>query len=176
MALRLGRASRWPALRLGVVLALVTWLPLVILAAIEGVLFEGAVKVSFVASLAAHVRFLVAIPLLFVAEAWIDPHLASFVAQSVDSGLVPAAKLAALDRAVKSVARWRDSVAAEAVILGLAVVLVAAGVRVELPTGISTWSAVSTGTGVHLTLAGWWYLARRSPCSSSCAAGGSGDS
>ena len=54
-------------MRLGVVLALVTWLPLVILAAIEGVLFEGAVKVSFVASLAAHVRFLVAIPLLFVA-------------------------------------------------------------------------------------------------------------
>jgi hypothetical protein len=137
LGLRLGRSSHWPEVRLGIVLAFMTWLPLLILAAIEGVLFVGAVKVSFMASLSSHVRFLVAIPLLFVAEAWIDPRLASFVAQSVDSGLVPASKRAALERATKSAARWRDSVAVEAVILGLAVVLVATGVRVELPAGIS---------------------------------------
>jgi hypothetical protein len=98
-----------------------------------------------------------------VAEVWIDPRLASFVEQSVESGLVPASKRAALDRAMKSAARWRDSVAVEVVILGLAVVLVAAGARVELPAGISTWSAVSTGSGAHLTLAGWWYLAAALP-------------
>jgi hypothetical protein len=163
LGLRLGRSRHWPEVRLGIALALMTWLPLLILAAIEGVLFAGTVKVSFMASLSSHVRFLVAMPLLFVAEVWIDPRLASFVAQSVDSGLVPASKRAALDRAMKSAARWRDSVAVEAVILGLAVVLVATGVRVELPAGISTWSAVSTGTGPHLTLAGWWYLAAALP-------------
>jgi hypothetical protein len=90
MALGLGRPNHWPEVRLGIVLALVTWLSLLILAAIEGVLFEVAVKVSLVASVASHVRFLVAIPPLFLAEVWIDPRLASF---SMDDPLIHVVKL-----------------------------------------------------------------------------------
>ena len=59
----LGRGS----VRTAAVLATVAWLPLLVLAAIQGVALGGAL-IPFVYDLAAHVRFLVAVPVLVLAE------------------------------------------------------------------------------------------------------------
>src|SRR5262245_61035956 len=64
----LGKDSR-RLMRLGVFLAPVTWVPLLLLCAAQDVLFTGAV-VPFSRSLGTHARFLLTVPLFFVAEAW----------------------------------------------------------------------------------------------------------
>src|SRR5262245_14673936 len=76
---------------LGVALALLGWVPLFVLAALEGFAPGPGRGVSFVASLNTHVRFLVAIPLGFIGEVWIDPRLRQFVRQLVTTGLLPRA-------------------------------------------------------------------------------------
>ena len=51
-----------------IIIALVAWLPLLALSALEGHLWRGDSGVSFLHDIEVHVRFLVAMPLLIVAE------------------------------------------------------------------------------------------------------------
>src|SRR3954464_12892160 len=64
------RLSRGPSgfVYLGVAIALLTWMPLFALAAVTHSLTSGS-TMPFLQSLGTHVRLLVAIPLMFVAEA-----------------------------------------------------------------------------------------------------------
>jgi hypothetical protein len=146
-------------LMLGGILALGIWLPLLALSAFEGHALGAAVTVPFLSSIALHVRFLVAIPLLFVAEGWVDPQLRSFVRQVVDSRLVPAAELPSLEAAIRTASRLRDSFPAEAILLALAVVSVVSGLRVDLANDVTSWRMAGPGAKGGLTLAGSWYAA-----------------
>jgi len=66
--LRLIRPEFGAALaRTAVLPGAVTWLPLLVLSVIEGLAVGGA-RIPFLCDLAAHVRFLVAIPILVLAE------------------------------------------------------------------------------------------------------------
>jgi hypothetical protein len=141
----------------GAALALVTWIPLLVLSAAQGVAVDGNVTVPFLKSVSAHLRFLVAIPLLFAAEAWVDPRLRNVVRQLVESGVVAVTDLPTFESAIRTATRLRDSVLVEIAILGLVVAFGVAGVRVDLAGEISTWRAVGLGAGAPLTLAGWWY-------------------
>ena len=143
---------------LGAVLALVAWIPLMVLALLEGRGSGQEAAVSFLASISTHVRFLVAIPLAFVGEVWIDPRLRQFVRGLVVSHLVPPADVPALDRAIRLTHRLRDSATAEVVLALLAVISVNLGVRpFDLPDDIRSWRATGVGEALHPTLAGWWY-------------------
>src|SRR5436309_5545950 len=51
-----------------IVIALFAWLPLLVLSALQGQFLGGSVAVPFGLDIEAHVRFLVAIPLLIIAE------------------------------------------------------------------------------------------------------------
>jgi len=51
-----------------IVFALFTWLPLLLLSVLAGESVGGAIKVPFIYDVDVHVRFLVALPLLLVAE------------------------------------------------------------------------------------------------------------
>ena len=51
-----------------VVIALVAWLPLLLLSMVGGYLLAGTVKLSFLHDIEAHVRLLVALPVLIAAE------------------------------------------------------------------------------------------------------------
>ncbi len=51
-----------------VVIALLSWLPLLVLSALEGRALDGSVAVPFLRDVEVHVRFLVALPLLMAAE------------------------------------------------------------------------------------------------------------
>jgi hypothetical protein len=145
-------------LGLGVVLALVAWVPLMGCTLVEGMGSGHDVTVSFLASINTHVRFLVAIPLAFVGEVWIDPRLRQFVRGLVASHLVPLAEVPPLARAVRLTHRLRDSAAAEVVLAILAVTFVQLGVRpFDLPDDIRSWRATGVGEALRPTLAGWWY-------------------
>jgi len=105
---------------LGLVLGVFPWIVLVALALIEGL---GRVLFS-VESIGAHVRLLVAIPLFFVCEAFIDPRFAAFVREIVRSQVVPSIERPALESEIARIARWRDAWLPEACFL-LVVVLMA---------------------------------------------------
>jgi hypothetical protein len=104
---------------LGLVLGPVPWLILVTVALVEGL---GRVLFS-VDAVGAHVRLLVAIPLFFVCEAFIDPRFAAFVREIVRSQVVPVTAHRALASEVTRIARWRDAWLPEACFVLAAVAL-----------------------------------------------------
>jgi hypothetical protein len=143
------------SLELGVALALIAWVPLVGLAALDA---RQGVFASFLKSVNTHVRFLVAVPLMLVSEAWIDPRLRRFVRDVMTSRLVPEAEVPALERAIRLAHRLRDSGAVEAVLAILAVTFVQLGVRpFDLPDDVRSWQGIGSEAGVRPTLAGRWY-------------------
>src|SRR5262249_58059332 len=50
------------------VFVLITWVPLLVLSALDGHLIDGAVTVPFLTDVETHVRFLIVVPLLLAAE------------------------------------------------------------------------------------------------------------
>ena len=138
---------------LGVAMALLTWLPLFVLAASAQTLTSGS-SVPFLPSLGTHVRLLIAIPLLFIAEVRFDHRVRNAV-RAIGSQLVPTEQLPRLRTALAQAATWRDAWIVEAALLALAIFLIREGVRGDLPGEITTWRSTPGG---QTTLAGWWYV------------------
>ena len=141
----------------------VTWVPLFILSAAQGGAYRTAtVAVPFLHDFGAYTRFLVALPILILAETFLGPRLAKAAAFFVTSGLVLEKDYSRFDAAIERGLRLRDSTAAE-------LLLVAGGYAISLTAlksmavHAATWSASYTGTGFHLTWAGWWLVAFCSP-------------
>ena len=134
-----------------VIIALLAWLPLLLLSALEGQLLDGGVAIPFLMDFDVHIRFLVAMPLLIGAELIVHQRIRPVVRQFLDRGLVPEA-------AVVSSMRLRNSVTAEllliALVYGVGVLVVWRNAAV-LDT--ATWYTVPTDSGFELSLAGIWY-------------------
>jgi hypothetical protein len=139
------------------VVALLAWLPLLLLAAADGRLIGGA-DVPFVRDLEAHVRLLVVIPLLLVAEVEARAFLPTVVQELPLRSLVPAEDMPRYEAAVETGRRLRNSVWAEAVLVVL-VYAVFMGIiwRHYGSLYASTWYAATTSAGPKLTPAGYWY-------------------
>ena len=141
-----------------VVITLLAWLPLVVLSALGGRLLPGSVPVPFVYDVEVHVRFLVALPLLILAELVVHQRMRRIAAAFLDRNLVPPAGRERFMRTLASAMRLRNSVAAEALLIALVYVvgvLVVWRHFVVLKTG--TWYAFPTGNDSSLTAAGIWY-------------------
>ena len=152
--LHLARGARLRAGRVAVLLAIVTWLPLLVLAAIEGVAWGDAVQVPLVKDFLPYGQFLIAVPVLILGEPAVGRYLVQAVAELRTSEILDSKDTAALDVVLTSTAqRWRG----QGVDLGLLVLTCAA-------TVLSLWGAKEwlTGgwqvAGEGMTLAGWWYL------------------
>ncbi|MDQ2671077.1 MAG: hypothetical protein M3Y31_10635 [Gemmatimonadota bacterium] len=78
------------------VLVALTWAPLLILTIVDGTLADGA-AIPFLHDIAVHVRFLVAAPLLVLADLPIGAQLDRCTAQFLAADLVRAAELVAGD-------------------------------------------------------------------------------
>ena len=141
-----------------VVVALLAWLPLLLLVTAQGQLLQGA-AVPFVRDIEAHVRLLVVIPLLLVAEVEARNFLPTVVQEFPRRNLLPAEAMARYDAAVAAASRLRNSAWAEAVLIVL-VYAVFMGIvwRQYGSLYASTWYAATTSEGSKLTLAGYWYF------------------
>jgi hypothetical protein len=139
---------------------LVTWLPLLLLAIWEGQAWGGDIKVPFLRDAEAHARFLVALPLLILAELVVHVRMRRVVGQFLARDLISSADQPRLYAAVRSAMHLRNSLAAE---LLLVVIVYGVGVawRDYIAVDASTWAVASaTGTGsgfASLSLAGWWH-------------------
>jgi hypothetical protein len=156
LARRLGRGrDEVGRLWLAAALVLLTWLPTVLLALAQ----DNAGAAANLPGVGVHVRFLLALPLLLLAEVWTDPHVASLVRRLVKSGIVRPTALRALAVTVRRVAGLNQWGLAEALLFVLALLLVPLDAVIDLPGEIKGWTTAGVGPEMHLTPAGWWYHA-----------------
>jgi hypothetical protein len=139
------------------VLTLLAWAPLLLLTIVEGRFWGGSVTLPFLHDVELHVRLLLALPLLVVAELVVNQRMRPMVAQFVTRGLVPAAERARFDDAVVSAMRLRNSVVAEVLIIAF-VYVVGVGLvwRTQVAIDVTRWYGLGAGGAFHPSLAGWW--------------------
>jgi len=141
--------------RLGVIIGLCCWIPLAVLSALQNVLVSGA-TVPFYESLGTHTRFLLAVPLFFMAETWFDARTGEVLRELVRSRIIPVTESSRFANMARRAVTLVDSWVVEAVLVLLAGGLLVTQVRWDLPAAVSTWRN-STGAAGGLTWAGWWY-------------------
>jgi len=141
-----------------IILAMFAWLPLLVLSALEGQLLGGSAAVPFLLDVEAHIRLLVALPLLILAEVATGRHLPPLLQQFAARHLVPANSMERFESAVASAFRQRNSALAEvlliAVVYGVGILIVW---RNYMVLDAATWYATPSAEGSTLTLAGMWY-------------------
>ena len=140
------------------VLSLLAWLPLLALAALEGRLLGGSVSVPFLFDLEVHIRYLVALPLLIVAELVVHRRMRPLVQQFLDRNLIPESAIPRFEAAIASAFRLRNSAAAELLLIGIVYGIGILVVwRQYLALDTATWYATPSAAGSKLTLSGMWY-------------------
>jgi hypothetical protein len=141
-----------------IVIALLAWLPLLVLSAIEGKLLGGGVSVPFLLDAEVHIRFLVAMPLLIVAELVVHRRMRPLVQQFLERNLIPGNAMTRFEAAIASAFRLRNSVLAEVLLIafvyGVGILIVW---RHYLALDTATWYATPAVGGSRASLAGIWY-------------------
>jgi len=140
-----------------VVLALLAWVPLLLLSAIDGRAWGSAVAIPFLRDLELHAKLLIAIPLLIAAEVTAHRRLLPIVRQFLERDLVPATERWRFDAAIASAMRLRNSVVAEALLLAFVYLVGVLFIwRTQSTLDVSSWYADVTGGRLQLSPAGWW--------------------
>jgi hypothetical protein len=141
------------------VISLITWLPLLVLSALEGQALGGSAAVPFLLDWETHVRFLVVLPLFFIAELVNHWGMRLVAKQFHDRNLIPESALPRFDRALSSALRLRNSVLAEVLVIGF---VYAVGInllwRQQTALQITTWYGAPSAGGLKLSLTGMWFL------------------
>ena len=140
------------------VISLLAWLPLLALSALEGQALGGRATVPFLLDVEAHVRFLVALPLLIIAELVVHQRMRFVVRQFLERNLIPESALPRFDNAIASAFRLRNSVLAEVLLIAFVYIF---GVlllwRHYVALSAATWYATPTAQGLKLSVTGAWY-------------------
>jgi hypothetical protein len=144
-------------LRRILVLALVPWIPLLVLTVAAGTALGGDVAVPFLKDIEVHARFLVAIPLLVVAERLSHQRLRPVFEQFVARSLIAPRDLGSFDAILARARRWRNSYVAEALMLVVSFGMTVWVWRPHIVLSVATWYARPGESGVDLTPAGYWY-------------------
>jgi hypothetical protein len=141
-----------------IAIVFLAWLPLLLLSALEGRALGGSAAVPFLLDVEVHIRFLVALPLLVIAELVVHQRMRPIVQTFLDRNLIPEAAMDRFDAAITSAFRLRNSVLVEmlliAVVYGVGVLIIW---RQFTALDASTWYATPSSGGSDLSLAGMWY-------------------
>ena len=136
---------------------MVLWLPLLILSTLEGSAFSSAERVAFLRDIEIQVRFLVALPLMILAEIFVHQRLRVVARQFLDQGLIPTRALSQFDEAILSAMRVRNSPIVEIVLLISVYTIGTLVWRYYLTLDTATWYAEPGASGPALSAAGAWY-------------------
>jgi len=140
-----------------IIFSLFTWLPLLLLSFLPGDSAGDAIKVPFLYDVEVHIRFLLALPLMLVAELVVHQRLRLLILQFVERGIVAREGLPQFQAIIGSALRLRNSIVIEV----LLIVLVFTGGHYlwssQVALEADTWFSVSADGGHRLSPAGFWY-------------------
>jgi len=140
-------------------MVLLSWPPLLLLSVVEGRAWTGSVQLPFLHDVELHVRMLVALPLLIVAELVVHARMRLMVGQFLERGLIPDAARARFDEIIAAAMRLRNSVMAEVLMIAFVYIVgVALTWRALAGLGLTSWYGVPDGVMTRPSLAGWWML------------------
>ena len=105
-------------------ISLFAWLPLLAFSALEGQALPGRVAVPFITDFEAHVRFLIALPLLIVAELVVHQRMRFVVRQFPERNLIPELALPRFHKIIESAFRLRNSIPSWVIAFALVAILV----------------------------------------------------
>jgi hypothetical protein len=149
---QLGLVRGTNTVKLGLVIGILPWLVLLALALIDGL----GQQFLTMKPIAAHVRLLVVIPLLFICESAVAPRMASFVNWTLRARAVAKHSRPALEAEIVRIGRWKDSWLLE--LFCLAAALLAQPLAEK--TGASDISVTLDPTHAiasHSLSAWWWW-------------------
>ena len=138
------------------VMAGLAWLPLLVLSLIEG-RAVGGVVLPLLSDVATYAKFLLALPMVLVAEVILHRCLADAVPQFIRRGIVPPELAPRFDAAVASALRWRDSMAVELLLLAFAFVAVPLAWH-QAVVPVDSWIVDVRDGRTGFTRAGWWLV------------------
>ena len=144
-------------IRRTVLVALVGWVPLVVLAAVQDSALWGTNLRSLLLDFAVYARSLITAPLFVLAELVCIPQLGSIVRHFLDARIVLESERSCFDVAVASTRQLRDSMAAEVIAIVLTYTLIVALLHYVPPSEFSAWHKSGSGESQVLSFAGWWH-------------------
>jgi hypothetical protein len=145
------------------VAVLVAWVPLVVLAALQGCAIGSNWRESMLLDPAMHARFLVALPLLILSTPGFRRTFQTIVRHFLDAALVRAPERGSFLANITTLRKWRDSGIAAAVLVALAFTEAAFFATGSVATMPDSWRVASAEGQRHLSLAGWWLVAVSEP-------------
>jgi hypothetical protein len=137
---------------------LLGWLPLAVLSLTQGELLRRSTASGFVWDFAAHSRYLIAAPLLVLAEGFCLPALTAVAWQFLATGIVAESDYPKFRDAVASTRRLLNSNWVELTVVVCAYILVAVLVLVRPPEEFASWHGNFTSGHFSASPAGWWLL------------------
>jgi hypothetical protein len=156
--LGLVRAGYPHVMRRAVLALAIAWLPLAVLTIVRGDFIRPDHANAFILDIGCCARYLIALPLLVLAEALCAPRLTAIARQFVTAGLISEADRPAYERAVASTTRLLRSRAAEIAAFILAYALVVSVVASKPDAAMPLWHGTIWGDRIAPTPAGWWGL------------------
>jgi len=155
--LRLAKQGRPNVGLRAALVAAIAWLPLLLITSAQSMLFGDGSLRFFLTDYGVHARFLVAAPILIIAEATCLPRLSMIALHFRDRGLVEPQDIPAYRRAIASTARLRDLAQLEVAVLALAIAFAAVMWREVPPPLYPAWHHAPVGTRAGASTAGWWH-------------------
>jgi hypothetical protein len=137
-------------------LSLISWFPLLVLSVLGGRAL-GGVAVPFLRDVEPHTRFLVALPLLIMAEVFVHDRIGSIVRQFLSRGIIVPEDQPRFDALIASTMRLRNSMVLEVVLVVLVYTLAHWVWKQQLSLALGSWYTVRKGAATQLTMAGYWY-------------------
>jgi len=141
------------------VITLIAWPPLLLLSAFGHHLSGTSVKLPFLRDIEAHVRLLVALPVLIAAELLVHSRIRPIVKAFLTRRIVRRQDLPKFVAAIDAAMNLRNSVPLE---LGLLAFVYTVGELVWRSKvallSTPTWYAIPQDGHLHLTAAGYWYV------------------
>jgi len=141
--------------RRAVLAVLIGWLAIVLLTLAAAVVQGPEVITSLLRETGIHARYLVAAPLLILAERECAAQLTAIVRRFVEHDLVPESNRGRLQSAIKSTRALLDSTVADIVVVIIAYLTVVAAVWSHPPEAVPAWHRAASG---YFSPAGWWHV------------------
>jgi hypothetical protein len=151
----------WPRLSAGrriAIAVLVTWVPLVALAAIQGLALGPTPSESVLRDAAIYVRFLVALPLLLLTPTLCGDRLRKIAHHFLEAELVKESEREQFSANITSTIRLRDSRVAQAALMALVYLAMAYFAIAVVPNLPATWRTRGVPGHRSLSLVGWWFI------------------